>query len=245
MKEVVRNSMSFFAIENPIRWLFLVHAVCGTLALLVFIVPLLSKKGGKWHVEIGWLYIAAMMVVSLSAFIITPWRFFYDPERSSESQGFSLFLFFISLLTLSFIVQGMSALKTKSRKKADFSWRRWLLPTLLFIAAVIVQFQGYKMKSPLLLIFPITGYLSAVGQLRYWMTPPKEKYHWWIAHLESMGGACIATVTAFLVTALPRLSSSIIFNSPILWIAPGVIGGILIQRATRKFRAGFEASNHS
>ena len=64
--------MTFSELEHPLRWLFLSHALAGGLALALLLAPLLSKKGGKLHTKTGWVYIAAMVFVGLSSFVITP-----------------------------------------------------------------------------------------------------------------------------------------------------------------------------
>ncbi len=233
--------MQFLTIENPIRWLFLFHAIAGSIALVVFLIPLFSKKGSKVHVKVGWIYVFAMSFVGVSAFIITPWRGFFDPNRTSSTEGFAVFLFFISVLTLSSIWMGLEALKLKSRLNPDRAFTHIAPPMILVICAVITQVIGYLLENNLLMIFPVLGYVTAAGQLQYWLTKPKEKRHWWYAHMQGMGIACIATVTAFLVTALPRFVKTPIFNSPLLWVAPGIIGGTLLNRSIARDKAKFKA----
>src|SRR3954471_15125068 len=65
--------LAFHAILSPMRWLFILHIACGTLALGILLLPLVSKKGGKLHVRAGWIYSLAMSAVACSAFLITPW----------------------------------------------------------------------------------------------------------------------------------------------------------------------------
>lgn len=56
--------------------LFLVlHIVAGFVALAVFAVPIVTRKGGKVHVYIGWIYVWAMGTVAVSAwFIFCEWE---------------------------------------------------------------------------------------------------------------------------------------------------------------------------
>src|SRR6185436_8830932 len=98
---------------------------------------------------------------------------------------------------------------------------------------------GIKLGNTLLIIFPILALLTAKNQLSYWLTTPKSKRHWWYAHLSGMCTACIATVTAFLVTALPRIWPNSYTESPVLWIAPGILGGFLMKRAIAKYQKQF------
>lgn len=231
--------MIFQNLENPIRWLFLLHAFAGTLALFVFLIPILSKKGGKLHIKAGWIYTYAMVFVGFSAFIITPWRGFFDPARDLSSQSFALFLFFISVLTLSSIWFGLSVLRAKKRSAPDLSFRRIGPDVALIFFGILTQIVGYRLENTLLILFPIIGYFNAIQQIKYWTQAPVGNMHWWYAHMRGMGTACITTITAFLVTAVPRFVDSTIFQSPALWIAPGVVGGLILSYYTKQARAQF------
>jgi hypothetical protein len=58
---------------------------------------------------------------------------------------------------------------------------------------------------------------------------PNDK-NWLIKHIGMMGGAYISTLTAFLVT-------NVSFSPGwIIWLAPTLIGTILITRATKEWR---------
>jgi uncharacterized membrane protein len=235
--------MSFLSLENPIRWLFLAHALAGALALLVFAIPLVSKKGGKLHVKAGWVYTGAMAFVGLSAFVITPWRVFFDPAKTTSSEDFSIFLFYISVFTLTAISYGLASLKNKQRKTTSRSIKHIGPPMATVLIGLLTQAIGLKSQNPLLIAFPFLGHFTAKAQLQYWLQLPKEKMHWWYAHMNGMFVACIATVTAFLVTAVPRMWPGPIAQSPILWIAPGVILGTIANRWTASFRAQFEKTD--
>lgn len=232
--------MNISTLENPVRWLFLGHAIAGALALLVLTIPLVSKKGGKLHVKAGWIYTGAMLFVGLSALVITPWRIFFDPTKTISSENFSIFLFYISVFTLSAISYGLVSLKYKQRKVAIHSIVHLGPPIATVILGLIIQFIGWKSQNMLLMAFPFIGHLTSRNQLRYWLQIPQEKMHWWYAHMEGMFTACIATITAFLVTAVPRIWPGPISQSPILWIAPGLILGTILNRWTYSFRAKYE-----
>ena len=231
--------MSFFEILSPIKWLFLAHALVGTIALLSFAIPLFAKKGGKLHVKAGWVYIYAMILVGASALIITPWRILFDPFRTPGSQGFALFLFFISIFTLAALYFGLRVLKLKTRKLATRAVSEIGPPILIIVFGLATQIAGLLIGDILLIVFPVLGYMTAASQLKYWLRAPQEKMHWWFAHMQGMFVACIATVTAFLVTALPRIWPGPLTQSPWLWLAPGVIMGQVLRRWTAAYRHRF------
>ncbi|WP_342748243.1 hypothetical protein [Desmospora activa] len=66
--------------------LFLVlHIVAGFVALAVFAIPILSRKGGRVHVVTGWIYTWAMSVVAVSAWVMGIYRIGWDPDKTAES----------------------------------------------------------------------------------------------------------------------------------------------------------------
>jgi len=231
--------MTFQDLQNPMRWTFLFHALCGVVALGVLLIPLFSKKGGRLHIRAGWVYIYAMIIVCFSAFIITPWRVLFDEQRTIRTQGFSVFLFFIAVFTLSALYFGVISLRFKQRDKPSKALGHIAPPIMLIAFGIITQVIGAKLGSTLLIVFPLLAYVTAKSQLTYWLTKPTSRRHWWYAHMSGMSTACIATVTAFLVTAVPKIWSNSVVESPILWIAPGLIGGALLKWATKRYRQQF------
>lgn len=230
--------MTFSNLDHPIRWLFFTHALAGALALLILAIPLFSKKGGKLHVLTGWIYTVAMIFVGLSSFVITPWRYFFDPQRNISTQNFSIFLFYIAIFTLSTIAYGISVLKAKNRKEPSLSFIHMAPSILTFLTGIATQLVGVMNNEVLLMLFPFLGHASAFSYIQYWRKAPTEKMHWWYAHMNGMFTACIATITAFLVTALPRIWPEA--NSPVLWIAPGVILGTFLNFWVKKYQKNFE-----
>ncbi len=70
---------------------------------------------------------------------------------------------------------------------------------------------------------------------------PTEKMHWFFQHITRMGGSYIATFTAAIVTNGNRLTPA---NSPewvatIIWIAPSLIGGLIIGRTVWYYKRKF------
>jgi uncharacterized membrane protein len=234
--------MEFLALQGSIRWVFLIHVVCGVLALLAFTVPLFSKKGGRRHIQFGWLYTYAMVVVGVSALAITPWRVFLDEARTPGTMTFSLFLFFVAVFTLCCLHFGIVVLRAKGRVAPSKALTHIAPPVLLVVLSLVTQGVGLKFGNTLLMVFPVLALLTAKGQLTYWLTAPSSKRHWWYAHMSGMSIACIATVTAFLVTAVPRLWPNSFTESPILWVLPGAIGGYFLKRATARYRMQFGES---
>ncbi len=180
-----------------------------------------------------------MIFVGTSALIITPWRAFFDPVRTDSSIGFAVFLFFIAVFTLSALWAGLTVLKFKKRNAPSQEFRHIGPPILTIVFAAITQMVGFKLHNTLLMVFPFIGYFTAKAQLEYWLKAPAEKMHWWYFHMSGMFTACIATITAFLVTAAPRIWPMQIMESPLLWMAPGLILGTVLSRWTVFYKKKF------
>jgi hypothetical protein len=232
--------MNFQHLDHPIRWLFLFHAVGGALALFIFVIPLATRKGGKLHVRTGWIYTGAMIFVGLSAWVITPWRIFFDSARTPSSVGFAIFLAFIVVFTFSSLWDGLHVLKHKARTVPSPTLANIGPPLLVMMSGLFTQALGVRLHSVLLMVFPLISYVGSYQQIRYWSRAPTERMHWWYVHMSGMITACIATVTAFLVTAAPRIWPNELTRSPLLWIAPGIILGQLAKKWKASYKQKFE-----
>src|SRR5271156_2768291 len=52
---------------NLFQWLRWMHVGAGSLALILFWIPAIARKGGRVHVRAGWFYVACMTVVVVTA----------------------------------------------------------------------------------------------------------------------------------------------------------------------------------
>jgi hypothetical protein len=99
---------------------------------------------------------------------------------------------------------------------------------------------GAVQRSPLFLAFAILGGVLGWRQLRFFRRPPATKMDWWYAHMTNMLVACISTVTAFAVVNASRLGLG--DHTLVVWLAPGVLGGIGITVWVRHYRRRFAGS---
>ncbi|QQE73183.1 DUF2306 domain-containing protein [Brevibacillus composti] len=199
----------------------ILHILAGFLALLVFWIPIVTKKGGKAHVRVGWVYVAAMATVAVSALYMGVWRIGFDPDRTADSVAFAWFLNYISLLSSATAWYGLRVLRFKKRVAAHRHPVDLLFPGLLFVSSLAIGGYGAVISFPLLTWFPLVGIFLGGTQLFYWLRPPANKMHWWFEHLSGMMGCCIATITAFTVFGAPRLLQLESVN-PLLWFLPTI-----------------------
>jgi uncharacterized membrane protein len=208
------------------RW---AHIVSGFLALLVFWIPIVTKKGGRTHLRIGWVYVWAMASVSVSAFYMAIYRLTWDAGPDADAIPFSWFLIFIAILSSSTAWYGVRVLRFKKRKESHGHPIDLLFPSSLFLSGLGICIYGWVISFPLLQYFPLLGLFLGGSQLVYWLTTPKNRSHWAVEHIVGMLSCCIATVTAFTVFGAPRLLqieavSLLVWFLPTIVLVPLIIG---------------------
>jgi hypothetical protein len=215
------------------------HILGGTLALICFTIPLFSRKGGKLHSRSGWFYAGAMILVVMSTFIITPWRYFFDSSVTDNSRSFAFFLFFIALFSLACLQQGIIVFRFKNRLSKVSSIGSIGLPLILSVFSILMLAMGLTSRNWLFVIFSLLAGRTAIKQIKYWLNPPAHSKDWWFFHLENMFICCIATVTAFTVTAVPRLFPSMNLESIWIWLPPTIVMVPWMIWFTRKYEIQF------
>ena len=214
------------------------HIAGGSAALLSMFVPMMTRKGGLTHRRSGWIFVGGMTTVSITALLLSAARYFFDPRP--QAQAFALFLFYIAILTGAGVSSGIRALRSKNRTIAHTHVWDIGLASLLTITAVAMATYGIATSSVLFAAFSVIGLVNGVQGLVYWLRPPSNRMHWWLHHMTSMLGSCIAATTAFLVVnaaqaGLPR-------TSLIVWLAPSLIGAPAIAIWTNYYKRRFADS---
>jgi uncharacterized membrane protein len=209
-----------------------IHVAAGTVSLAVFWLPLVTKKGGRLHRRAGWVYVVATAVLAASAWVVSGARLLDADPRNDPT---AIFLVYIGLLTATSAHLGVRALQTKRRTGPHRGVVDLLLPALLAAGGLAVGAYGASRGAALYLVFAALGVALGSIELRFWLRAPATRIEYLMQHIGGMGGSCIATVTAFLVVNANRFGLGT-FNL-VVWVAPGVLGGVgiaLWQRAYRK-----------
>lgn len=227
--------------------LLVIHIATGFSALLVGLIPMFSKKGSRLHNRAGLIYVYCMIAVAVSALLLCVLQPFKMMRLFLA--GIAIFSFYLSMT-------GWRAAKQKTQLPG--SGDRLLTYVTLVVSAGMISFGIYLMSQPGNTFFPILftffGVLTGVfaGRDYQLMGRPTEKMHrgaepWFFQHFTRMGGSYIATFTAALVTNLGRLLPE---NAPdwsvtIGWIAPTILGGMLIARTVWYYKQKFGASQQT
>jgi hypothetical protein len=248
---------------QSLRW---AHIAAGSIALILFWIPAIARKGGRTHIRVGWFYVACMSVVVVTAFAMSGLAFTIpvtirqitrplSPAELSDflrsQRVFATFLAYLAGVTLAAGWQGIWAIETKRQPKTMRTPFSLALNAAVLLGGFTVLALGIKYRSgPLIGLSPI-GPLIGAGNLRYLLRGPQTRMHWWYEHLGSMIGTGIAGYTAFLVFGGSRLFPSIARSQlhTLFWVLPSVVGVFAIFATVayyqRKFNETARASGVS
>jgi hypothetical protein len=244
------------------QWLRWVHVAAGGLALILFWIPAIARKGGKTHIRAGWFYVACMSVVVVTALAMSGLAFtipfavrriarpLSTAELSNFLRGqriFATFLAYLAGLTLAAGWQGIWAVETKREPKAMRTPFSLALNVLVFLGGLTVLVLGIKYHSgPLIALSPIGPFVAA-GNLRYLLRGPQTRMHWWYEHLSSMFATGIAAYTAFLVFGGARLLPSVARSKlyTIFWVLPALIGVPVISMTVAYYQRKFNETGRA
>ncbi len=192
-----------------------VHIAAGAVALLVFWVPLVTKKGGRTHRRIGWIYVIAAVVVAATGLLsCIPLVRSGRPFRL----GAGIFLAYVSVFAGASAHFGVRALRTKRRTAASRAAIDLVPPLVLVAGGVALAAFGIERSMALYVLFASLGVVLGVGRLRFWLAPPRHERAWLLAHVNGMGTSCITTLTAFVVVNARRFGMHPFDLA--LWVGP-------------------------
>lgn len=217
---------------EPYKVILILHVVSGFSALFGGLVPIFAKKGSKLHTKGGWIYFWAMFGVLLTTIAL----FSIKPDRL-------LFLLLVGIFSFYNAFSGVRSIRFKKpvNKATLLDWGIAGLVSLCgfsMISLSIYYFStptGVQAQAVLFLVFGSICLFQAVEDLLRFkkiasgLLPKKERL---IMHIGRMGGAYIATCTAFFVVNIHFLPPLVV------WLTPTIIGTVLISRATRSYKKG-------
>lgn len=229
--------------------LFAIHILVGSAALVLFWIPIVSKKGQLNHVNFGRYYRTTMYVVAGSGAIMAIMVLLmpavikaqhFSGNADPEQVVFTLrlfwgFLLYLSLLSFVTTRHGMAVLAVKSDIVKLRVWHYQLPLWLLLIGGVGFIAAGAMYERTLHLVFGILGILVSVGMLRYSFSKTVKNGQWVVEHLGAMIGSGIGAYTAFLAFGGRSVFADLGSWQLIFWIAPGVIGGIAANIVARNY----------
>lgn len=237
--------------------LLYLHILIGTLCLLLFWLPVISKKGSKLHNKSGRCYYYSMLFIAGSGIIMST-LVLIDPIAVYASANplpadkvehfvrtrrhFSSFLLLLSLLTWVTVRHAYSVLQVKANLQQLKTSQYQLPVVMLLLGGIYMLWFGWQSRTPLFMIFSVVAIFTAVNIWRYSWQKQLAERQWIIEHFSSMISSGIALYTAFFAAGGRRILADVLVGhwQIVSWvIAPllGVSAIILFKKHfERKFR---------
>lgn len=212
----------------------IIHILAGATALVTGLIAMLTLKGGKAHRFNGKLYFWSMTIIFVSSIYMSLFK-----EM--------IFFVLIALFSFQAAFNGYRILYlkklTQGQKAGTLDYIGLIVGAL---AAIFMLYLGIINASKnntagiVLLVFGAFYTLGVWNEYRKFKKPPTEKMFWIYKHIGQMGGAYIATTTAFLVNNY-RLFPFL--PDVVLWLLPTAVGAVIITVVTKKYKKRY--SNNS
>lgn len=242
-------------------WYRFAHVVVGILGLVLFWIPVFTKKGGQAHQAAGRMFVWSVAFVTVSALISCAWAFASPLTFTNQPQlpphVVSSIRHFVSILGLLAVMSLLSALlgRHSLQAKDKGELRKPLLVGVLWlqfaVAIAALGFGGFKLVESsfagrywIVCVLSLLTLLDFNEQRCYLNLRPGPR-PWLRKHIECMIGCGIAFHTAALITVVTRvlkldLPGLLVF---LPWVIPSLIGIPAIIWSTmhyaKKFKTGF------
>lgn len=235
--------------------LFFIHILVGTAALILFWVPIFTKKGQLQHQRFGRAYrnimycvaaTGALMAIMVIAIPLTVKPFLADAPNVNATvtniRFFWLFLLYLALLSYTTTRHGDAVLKAKCNLSGLRSFT-YISPLAMLAAGGVVFIGiGIVRENMLHLVFGIMGMTVGISMLRYSLAKHIQPKAYILEHIGSMIGSGIGAYTAFFAFGGRQLLSGVGSYQIIFWIIPGVAGSVMSFYLTKKYKKVYRIS---
>lgn len=229
------------------------HIVCGAIALVLFWMPVIARKGSAVHRRIGRYYATAMYAVSISA-LLSCLMVLADPigirapgtEISGDAaarlaQGYrmgSLFLLMLSVLVFVSVRHGLLALREKREAGILRTPLHRGMVICLGLLGICVTGIGLMHNTVLLIIFGGISIVAGVSMFRETLPERLTPSQRIVAHLGALLSSGIGAHTAFFAFGGSRLFADLLSGQwqTLSWVIAPIVGSIAITLQTRRYR---------
>lgn len=235
------------------------HIAVGACALIVFWIPTLARKGSPNHRLYGKLFSWGMYAISFSGLLMSSLDLLFpiamhaqdiqlSPGQAEdyryEIRRSALFLFSLSILVLASTRQGWLSIIHKTDRKPLRSKHHIALCASLLLVGCTLLTVGIWTGTIVFIVFSILQIVTAARYFHYNFRAQIRPKEFWIQHLGGLFASGIGAYTAFFVFGGSRLFNILFAElysqySAILWVAPGIIGGIAIAVTSKHYQRKF------
>ncbi len=213
------------------KGLLSIHIFAGAVSLILFWLPIFTKKGGNLHRKIGKAYVILMWIVVVTSVILSIENVFlgyYEPAA---------FLGFIAIITANPLWYGIAALKQKKSVSASYLRTHLLFSWGLVVFGLLLIAYGCTIggNAILMFIFGILGLVTGAQALRDYYKTRILKVDGYELHFAGMIISGIAAYTAFAAFGGRQFFSEYLtgYWMVVPWVLPTVIGVTIIEYMKR------------
>ncbi len=211
------------------------HVTAGAIGLMVFWIPIFTRKGSHYHRLLGkvFKYCAYVVLACAGAAIVLRLATLIaaGETTATRSNAYATYAFlgYLSLVTFVILRHGLQVLENKaSLIKMNTTSNRWFARLAIAASLLVIAYAMYFSPSNKVVLYALSpiGILSGIGILQAINGKRSESKAWMYEHLGAMLGCGIAFHTAFAVFGSSRLFE---LSLPGLWqvlpwILPTLIG---------------------
>jgi hypothetical protein len=235
-----------------------IHIVTGSVGLISFWVPVVSRKGGATHARFGKVFTFSMLITgSVAACIalttlsdptgthphLQDHPIFTDPAMISGIFGWMML--YLATLTVNLAWQGWLCINNRRDHGRNRAWHNLLSQFVLLVAAAACTVQGWRIGQPLMIGISLVGYATVATNLWFLYKPDPRPVDRIREHIKALVGAGISVYTAFFAFGAVRLVPELAL-APALWSVPLITGLALIiyhrRAVSRRFHSRATAS---
>jgi uncharacterized membrane protein len=212
-----------------VRALLGLHVAAGATAFVFAPLALATRKGGRAHRRWGKVYFWAMLIVAVSAIVLSAYRPILFLALVAVFSFYAAFYAY-RVLGMKDLVRGGKA-----------GWLDWFAAAVTIVCSLALA--GFGIFRPAMVsnmgvvpvIFGLLGTSLGARRIYGFLHPPSDRMFWWYEHLQGMIGSYIAAWTAFSAVTLSRF----IGTTWIVWLWPTVVGVPAISLTTAYYRRKF------
>lgn len=212
------------------KLLVALHITTGTVGLVAFWAPVLSKKGNAFHQRWGRIFVASMLSTGTIAMLISlvtlaaPLETHPDiPDVVLVTAVFGWMMLYLGLLTVNLAWYGLLAVRNRRDHGANRSPLNLTLQALLLAASVNCLWQGWQTGLWLMIGISTIGFATVATNGWFLARRAPGAQAWQREHVKALIGAGISVYTAFSAFGAVRLAPQLALN-PVLWAIPLVAG---------------------
>jgi hypothetical protein len=215
--------------------LLIAHITAGFTSLILFWVPIFSRKGGRTHRHIGNYYVWAMWLVVISAALLS------IKNLLLGNTVMGAFLGFLALISGKPLWLGISALNNKKARSESYRRAQLIMSGLVVISGCVLIGYGLVLGgnglAVFMIIFGVLG-LASIFDFVANLDRSAVPKHWLEEHIANMCITGIAAHTAFLAFGAQSMFSHLYSSywSIVPWVAPTIIGSLGIRVAITRYK---------